>query len=392
MNLKRREGIVKIKNLNNSFNNRYKRQYNICGIKITVKNKEKILFYKNQKEKLAEKKYNKRKKQLEELKKYRLNNNYLLTCYVITYNQQEIIEKCLNSLLEQRTQYKYLIKILDDASSDGTFDICLKYAQKYPDKIELNTLCHNSGGKMLTIAYEDINTKYFCRIDGDDYWCDENKIQKSLAFLEKHPDYVTYAHDTALLNLYTNVSKSNIHDYEQNKNIQNEISFDNFFYVHVSSRIHRNVLDFKNKYKNIRKRDRILWYLLLDAGKAYYEDKIMAVYTIGGGFHNKQDIFFKSLSHKLICYKVNKLLKYKYDKCFEKQVNDSRLKKLKCILGIKLGWLLYIFIVKNIEFYTSYINNLIKKAKMQSYNTNRYTGNFIREDLIDIEKARREFI
>ena len=109
MNLKKRDGIVKIKNINNSFKNKYNRQYNICGIKFTIKNKKKRSFYKNQEEKLKEKEYNERKKQLEELKKYRFNNDYILTCYVVTYNQQEIIEKCLKSLLEQKTQYKYFV-------------------------------------------------------------------------------------------------------------------------------------------------------------------------------------------------------------------------------------------------------------------------------------------
>lgn len=391
----KQNSLIKIKNINNSYKNRYKIQYSIFGLRFKFPNKRKISFYNQKKEEELLKRYQEKELQLKKLQKFRDNKQYILTIYVITYNQKGLIKKCLDSLLEQKTQYSYIIKILDDASDDGTFEICLDYAKKYPEKVELHTFCHNSHGKGLTIAYENIETKYFCRIDGDDYWCNENKLQIAIDFLEKHPEYVTYAHDTALLDLNTNISKSNIHDYEPNKNITNEISFDNFFYIHVCSRIHRNVLDFKNKYKNVRKRDRILWYLLLDAGKAFYDDRIMAVYSIGQGFHNKQHEYFKSLSRKYICYKTNILLNYKYDKFFTTQIKDSRLIRLKNIFKAKLGWFIYIWSVKNLDILSFYVKSLkqyFADVKEQKYKTERYTGNFIKEDFKEIEQARKEFI
>ena len=297
--------FLKLRNINSG--NKHRTRYEIFGIKFTVKNKSKIEFFNNLKEKISIEKYKQRRQILSELKKYRENKEYLLTCYVITYNQEKTIKKCIDSILEQETHYPYLIKILDDGSTDGTFDICLEYAKKYPERVELHTVLHNSGGKMLTVAYEDIETKYFCRIDGDDYWCDSSKIQISLDFLEKNEDYVAYAHDTGMYNTYTKKMTSNIHCWEPNKNIADEISYDNFFYIHVSSRIHRNVLDFKHKYKHFRKRDRVLWYLFLDVGKVYYDDRIMAVYVINSnGFYNKMPLRFQQLSRWLMCYRMNK--------------------------------------------------------------------------------------
>lgn len=339
--------------------------------------------------------YKKRKRILANLARQRRKKHYDLTCYVVTYNQEKIIGRCLESILEQDTHYSYLIKILDDASSDRTFDVCLEYAKKYPDKIELNTVKHNSGGKLLTVAYENISTKYFCRIDGDDYWCHKDKIEISLNFLRKHPDYVTYAHDTQVYFTKTGVKKSNIHDFEPNKNVTDEISFDNFFYVHVSGRIHRNVLDFKKLHKNTRKRDRILWYLLLDAGKCFYDDRIMSVYTIGQGFYNSQYDFFKSLSRRLMCYNANKFFKYKYDKSFEKQVNDGRLATSKKFFGVRLGWFMYIFYMKYIAlllFTYRLIKNFIKDVRKQYYNTVLYTDDFQKFEQPTIQKVRDEII
>ena len=393
--------FLKLRNINSG--NKHRTRYEIFGIKFTVKNKSKIEFFNNLKEKISIEKYKQRRQILSELKKYRENKEYLLTCYVITYNQEKTIKKCIDSILEQETHYPYLIKILDDGSTDGTFDICLEYAKKYPERVELHTVLHNSGGKMLTVAYEDIETKYFCRIDGDDYWCDSSKIQISLDFLEKNEDYVAYAHDTGMYNTYTKKMTSNIHCWEPNKNIADEISYDNFFYIHVSSRIHRNVLDFKHKYKHFRKRDRVLWYLFLDVGKVYYDDRIMAVYVINSnGFYNKMPLRFQQLSRWLMCYRMNKFFNYKYDECFTSQVSNKKLIKFKKIFGMQLGWEIFMLYLKYIRpinsvflmwrnLFFQIINVPFKIAK-DVKNIDKFTGNFKDEEFPIIQRVRDEII
>ena len=392
--------FIKIKNINNKYKNRYKIQYKVFFIKYTIKNKNKILLYEKYKEKQKEnhldKIYEQRKQQLQELKQFRENKKYILTCYIPTYNQQNTIRKCLESILEQKTQYPFLIKILDDGSSDNTFKICLEYAQKYPEKIELTTVKHNSVGKLLTVAYENIQTKYFCRLDGDDYWCDENKIQNALDFLEAHDDYVTYATDNYMYNLKTKRKVSNIHYLERNKNITGEISFDNFFYVHVSARIHRNVLDFKKKYKNTRKRDRVLYYLLLDAGKAHYEDKVTSVYTVNpNNEYAKLLHCYQRLSQCLILYKINKVLKYKYDKCFTEQAFDSRLEKYKKLFGKVLGWEYFIFHLKYMDAIKRYFKIMFETIftiKNRVKNIDKFTGDFRIEEFPVIDRVREEMV
>lgn len=392
--------FIKMKNINNKFKNKYKIQYSFFGIKLTIKNKAKIEFYKKKKEEEKEKQLKERyeiiKKELTELKEFRENKEYILTCYIYTYNHINSISKCIDSILEQKTKYDYLIKIIDDASTDGTTEVCLEYAKKYPEKIELTTVMHNSGGKTLTVAYENIETKYFSRIDGDDYWCDKNKIETALDFLEHHDEYIAYAHDTEMHNVVNNTSSSNVHDWEPNKNITNEISYDNFLYIHVSSRIHRNILDFRNKYKNIRKRDRVLWYLFLDAGKVYYEDKIMAVYNIGNtGFHSKKPKYFQALSRYLISYKMNKLFDYRYDTCFTRQTSSKTLFNIKALFGKRLGWNIWIFYmlrIKPIKFYYQALISEFKKVSKEIQDADIFTGDFTKKEYPTIERVREEMI
>jgi glycosyltransferase involved in cell wall biosynthesis len=50
-----------------------------------------------------------------------------LSVLVPTYNQQEYIAQCLESVVTQKTDFDYEILIGDDASIDGTSEICKKY-------------------------------------------------------------------------------------------------------------------------------------------------------------------------------------------------------------------------------------------------------------------------
>lgn len=338
--------------------------------------------------------YEENKKLMRNLLKYKNNKQYLLTCFVITYNQKDLISKCLDSLLEQDTSYPYLIKILDDGSSDGTLEICWKYAKKNPDKIEVCTVSKNSTGKLLTVCLERLSTKYFCCIDGDDFWCCKNKIQIALDFLEKNPDYTNYVHDTCVYDTKSKIERSNVHFYEPNKNYKDSISMDNFFYIHLSSRIHKNILDFKDKYKNIRKRDRILWYLLLEAGKTYYDDKMLAVYNLSPkGIHANMHSSLQRLSRILILYNVNKFLNFKYDDSFTKQAQSKFLVKSKKIFGKYIGWKIFILKLKYFDRFRiifKVLRSFCIKYQNDYKNVLCCTSDYQKNELKIIERVRSE--
>ena len=125
----------------------------------------------------------------------------ILTCVILTFNHKGNIAKCIKSIVNQKTSYPYVIHIWDDCSTDGTSEICQKYAQKYPDKIKLflqpeNTFCKPYEETQSFKSMQNIDTKYFSIIEGDDNWCDENKIQTAIEFLESHPEYSGWASDT----------------------------------------------------------------------------------------------------------------------------------------------------------------------------------------------------
>lgn len=112
-----------------------------------------------------------------------------LSVAVITYNQQETIAQTLDSILCQKGDFDLEVVVGEDCSKDNTPAICCEYAERYPDKVVLLQEGHNLG-----IMRNFANTIAHCTGDligicaGDDYWCDEYKLQKQLNYLTAHPE------------------------------------------------------------------------------------------------------------------------------------------------------------------------------------------------------------
>lgn len=267
-------------------------------------------------------------------------SNALLTIFIITYNHEEAIARCLDSVLEQQTIYPYMIWICEDCSTDSTLKICRNYARQYPEKILLFAQEKNTKGKHCYNSLCKVNTKYFAILEGDDYWCDKEKIQVSIDTLENNPEYVTFAHNTLYNDLLyqTQTTLKDIHQV----NITNPVTLECARYLHTSARVHRNIIDFNMIPFDVY--DIMLFYLFLDKGPLYYYDKVMSVYNITGrgvwtGLSKREQEQY----YEVEMYKINAVLKYRYDSYFTKIIkNVALLNKFKIVFGSKIGWKLYI--------------------------------------------------
>jgi glycosyltransferase involved in cell wall biosynthesis len=285
----------------------------------------------------------------------------ILTSTIITYNHTNSIARCIESMINQKTNYPYEIHIWDDCSTDGTSEICRQYAKKYPDKIRLTIQKENSYLKDYHEihsyqAIQAIKTKYFCIIDGDDYWCDENKIQIAIDFLEKNTEYIGFVHDTLEIRKQSKESLSYIHDCLGLKNIKNPVDFDaNAPFFLTSSRIFRNSGYSEKKIQPI---DYLIYYYHLSKGPIYYYDKIMSTYVVSekSTFASQPTSEIINLNH-MFAYKLSLLFDFKEDKfCTELQKNChnkfliSRIRYkvlllLKTMFGVKFGWEAWFFII-----------------------------------------------
>ena len=124
----------------------------------------------------------------------------ILTIIMPTYNKAKYISDALDSIFAQETQYPYQIIVADDCSTDNTLDIVRSYQKKHPGKIKiLPSKINQKLYKNVIRAYKITNTKYWCVLDPDDYYTSNKKFERSLNFLESHPDYTIFGTDIEIL-------------------------------------------------------------------------------------------------------------------------------------------------------------------------------------------------
>lgn len=124
------------------------------------------------------------------------NSKILVAIKCITYNHEPYIRECLEGFIMQKTNFKFVAIVHDDASTDGTANIIKEYAEKYPDIIkpifEIENQYSKKDGSLQRImndAIEATGAKYVAMCEGDDYWIDPYKLQKQVDFMEANPDY-----------------------------------------------------------------------------------------------------------------------------------------------------------------------------------------------------------
>jgi glycosyltransferase involved in cell wall biosynthesis len=119
--------------------------------------------------------------------------NPLVSVILITYQHIDYIEASIKGIINQNFNSDWEIIIGDDDSKDGTRDICLKYAEMYPNKIRF--FQHNDRNKIkildrpcgifqFTYNLLQARGKYIAICSGDDIWTDSYKLEKQFNFLE----------------------------------------------------------------------------------------------------------------------------------------------------------------------------------------------------------------
>ena len=124
---------------------------------------------------------------------------------LVTYNHVNYISQALDSILMQKTEYDYVIHVLEDCSTDGTQDVIMRYVRKHPGIIKPFLNKHNLGRinppsrKLQKVFYQrvkQLDGDYVAILEGDDYWSSPHKLQSQVAFLEANPDFAAAAHNT----------------------------------------------------------------------------------------------------------------------------------------------------------------------------------------------------
>lgn len=139
--------------------------------------------------------------------------NVILTVCVVTYNQKKYIRQCLDSIVNQKTNYLYQVIISDDASTDGTSEICAEYEKKYSFVKHVRHSVNIGAFENFKYVHRQAETTYISHCDADDYW-HEDKLEKQIIFLEQNQDCsavysnaVVVNEDGSTFGVFNNVEK-----------------------------------------------------------------------------------------------------------------------------------------------------------------------------------------
>lgn len=119
-----------------------------------------------------------------------LKNKPNVSIIILTYNQEDTVQRTIKSILQQRTDYSYEIIIGEDASIDSTRKVCNDFYQLYPNIIHILPPSINKGVlKNFMDCLEIAQGEYIMCCAGDDWWHNEKKIQIQVDVLKNNPQY-----------------------------------------------------------------------------------------------------------------------------------------------------------------------------------------------------------
>ena len=113
-------------------------------------------------------------------------NNMDLSIIIPVYNASLLINRCLDSVFNQTTQYTYEVILVDDGSTDNSIEIIKSRKEKnitlYQQKNSGPSVARNKGIELA-------KGEFIAFLDADDYWLD-GFIEKTLSFIESDSNLV----------------------------------------------------------------------------------------------------------------------------------------------------------------------------------------------------------
>ena len=247
-------------------------------------------------------------------------NECKVSVCVVTYNQQDFIYQCLDSLINQKANFVFEILVADDFSTDGTREILEKFKKDNPEKVKLFLHKQNIGAyNNFAFVHKMAKGKYVVHMDGDDYTL-QGKLQVQADYLDENTNCNIVWHRAFTF-------KNNTY-YEDNNS---EINYTHRKYDIVdlicNITVGKNSTSmYRNNYKNIS------WYnyyeldfpanvlKLTDKNKTadFIEDGFYSVYRSGIGISHTQNHIIKIKIYKW-------LLQFYIDKVTDRSVINAKI-------------------------------------------------------------------
>ncbi|MBR4983270.1 MAG: glycosyltransferase [Lachnospiraceae bacterium] len=171
-----------------------------------------------------------------------------ISVVLTSYNSERFIEKSIDSILNQ-TYTNYELIIVDDCSTDLSWEKICKYKEKYPHIITVRHE-YNWGSGIVADAVENYAVGEYIAINHcDDVW-EKEKLQKQVEFIEKNPEYVAVFTNAVAIDEYGKIYDSKEGFYHNRFNVSNRTRHEwlNHFFYQGNCLCHPSVLIRKDVY------------------------------------------------------------------------------------------------------------------------------------------------
>lgn len=107
---------------------------------------------------------------------------------VVTYNQENYIRQCLQSIVDQETDFNFEVIVADDLSSDGTREIIQEFTDRFPEIVKPIFHEVNLGAyRNFVYVHECAQSQYVAHMDGDDFML-PGKLSAQVSCLDNNSD------------------------------------------------------------------------------------------------------------------------------------------------------------------------------------------------------------
>lgn len=250
---------------------------------------------------------------------------------IVTYNQENYIAECLESIVSQKTNFKFEIIVGEDCSTDNTRKIVQEYSDKYPNII-VPILYEKNVGPLENIrqVYMQAKGEYIAHIDGDDVAL-PGKLQKQFDVMEK--GYAICSHNVRSVNNFGIIDEQFWRCKEGEYNWKYYIKNMPFFAHSSKMFVKEHLIDFINKMEK-NTYDFELHLESFRFGADYHINEDLGVYRLDVGLMvNDSDILIKMIDTKMRVY--NKSFIYFNDPKYIKKIYLIELLKMLKLCFLK---------------------------------------------------------
>ncbi|WP_192881446.1 glycosyltransferase [Haemophilus haemolyticus] len=123
------------------------------------------------------------------IKNKKMPENPLFSIIIPIYNTSRYLDECIISVLKQKFD-NYEVILIDDGSTDDSFDICNKYRKEYGNVVFISK--SNEGQSIArNIGIHLARGKYLIFLDSDDYWNNDKVLSDlEMIYYEHNPDII----------------------------------------------------------------------------------------------------------------------------------------------------------------------------------------------------------